>query len=201
MQCNRPCSRFFNRLLPCCPAAPAVASWAITWCTKRPKELLPLYLRQHQCIKAQSSRSFPVRNRPTGPASVRFPIHRHRVQHTDSHIFYRLVYTIVTHGRTQQDTFSGESDGWHFTSTFCLLHLVFFFLFLFGRLFLLTFFFLSAQQQPLLLFLPFFCFMRSTWRCVAARAWSAGIGIEQGRGGGVDVTHYAARAEGKISVL
>jgi hypothetical protein len=43
--------------------------------------------------------------------------------------------------------------------------------------------------------------MRSTWRCVAARAWSAGIGIEQGRGGGVDVTHYAARAEGKISVL
>ena len=117
--------------------------------------MLPLYLRQ-QCIKAQSSRSFPVRNRPTGPASVRFPIHRHRVQHTDSHIFYRLVYTIVTHGRTQQDTFSGESDGWHFTSTFCLLHLVFFFLFLFGRLFLLTFFFLSAQQQPLLLFLPFF---------------------------------------------
>lgn len=153
MQCNQPCSRFFNRLLPCCPAAPAVASWAITWCTKKPKELLPLYLRQ-QCIKAQSSRSFPVLNRPTGSASVRFPI-RHRVQHTDSHIFYRLVYTIVTHERTQQDTFSGESDGWHFTSTFCLLHLVFFF-YSSSAVFFFWLFFFSLPSSPFFYFCPFF---------------------------------------------
>ncbi len=192
MQCNQPCSRFFNRLLPCCPAAPAVASWAITWCTKRPKPCLASTVPPPAVYKSPIvqivSRSEPT-NRPGLCALPFYAIECN----TPTHIFYRLVYS---HTRTDPTGYLFRQKWWMaFYINFLPPPSSFLLLFL-GRLFIFTLFFLCF-------FLPsshffyisefFFCFMRSTWRCVAARAWSAGIGIEQGSRGGVDVTHYAER--------